>query len=338
MGTIRKLIAEVGIIVGILDIFDRFRDTIFLKEDCELERRVQYLEKLKEQYPDNKNINEQLFMAQKGLIGEKEIVYQLQKSNIGMYVLHDVNIVYEDLTAQIDFIIITPWCCYFVECKNLIGNITVNDKGDFIREYSFKGKKIKKGMESPYRQVQAQRDVYKKIWLKRLGKIKSFLFEKNFENTYRVLVVAANGENILNTNRAPKELKYNVIKADALVRKLEFDREHSNKDTWDNQKEMEKWAKYLLSLNSEREPYKIDIQTSKVEKVDKTTIKESLIEFRKQRSIEKNIPAYYVFNNTELDKIVEIMPKSIEELRDTKILTDVKINSHGKEIIDIING
>lgn len=144
MGTIRKLIIEVGIIVGILDIFDRFRDTIFLKEDCELERRVQYLEKLKEQYPDNKNINEQLFMAQKGLIGEKEIVYQLQKSNIGMYVLHDVNIVYKDLTAQIDFIIITPWCCYFVECKNLIGNITVNDKGDFIREYLFKGKKIKK--------------------------------------------------------------------------------------------------------------------------------------------------------------------------------------------------
>ena len=95
MGTIRKLIIEVGIIVGILDIFDRFRDTIFLKEDCELERRVQYLEKLKEQYPDNKNINEQLFMAQKGLIGEKEIVYQLQKSNIGMYVLHDVNIVYK---------------------------------------------------------------------------------------------------------------------------------------------------------------------------------------------------------------------------------------------------
>lgn len=130
--------------MGILDIFDRFRDTIFLKEDCELERRVQYLEKLKEQYPDNKNINEQLFMAQKGLIGEKEIVYQLQKSNIGMYVLHDVNIVYKDLTAQIDFIIITPWCCYFVECKNLIGNITVNDKGDFIREYLFKGKKIKK--------------------------------------------------------------------------------------------------------------------------------------------------------------------------------------------------
>lgn len=324
--------------MGILDIFDRFRDTIFLKEDCELERRVQYLEKLKEQYPDNKNINEQLFMAQKGLIGEKEIVYQLQKSNIGMYVLHDVNIVYKDLTAQIDFIIITPWCCYFVECKNLIGNITVNDKGDFIREYLFKGKKIKKGIESPYRQVKAQMEVYKKLWFECQGKLKSFLFEKSFNNLHRVLVVAANGENILNTNRAPKEMKYNIIKADGLIRKLEFDREHSCKDAWDNKKGMEKWAQHFLSLNLEKEPYKIDIQDSETEKVNNGNIKEKLIEFRKLRSIEKNIPAYYVFNNTELDKIVEIMPKSIEELRDAKILTDVKINSHGKEIIDIING
>jgi len=58
--------------------------------------------------------------------------------------------------------------------------------------------------------------------------------------------------------------------------------------------------------------------------------------FRKNRSKEKNIPAYYVFNNAELDKLAEIKPKTIEELKNMKILTDVKINSHGKEIIKII--
>ena len=151
-----------------------------------------------------------------------------------MFILHDVNLVYEDLKAQIDFVVITPWCCYFIECKNLIGNILVNEKGDFIREYSFKGHKVKKGIESPYRQVQAQRDVYKKIWLKLQGKLKSFLFERNFESFHRVLVVAANGENILNTKYAPKEMKNNIIKADALIRKLEYDRAHSDRDLWDN--------------------------------------------------------------------------------------------------------
>ena len=188
--------------MGILELFDKFRDTIVLKEDSSLERKINYLEKV-----EGKNTSQQLIMAKRGLEGEKEILYQLKKSNIGMFVLHDVNLVYEDLKAQIDFIVITPWACYFIECKNLIGNITVTEKGDFIREYSYNGHKVRKGLESPYRQVLAQRDVYKKIWLKEKGKLKSFLFEKNFDDLHRVLVVAANGENILNTRYAPKEMK-----------------------------------------------------------------------------------------------------------------------------------
>lgn len=326
--------------MGILDIFDKFRDAIILKEDCELERKVKYLEELKNKNPNNKNITQQLYMAQKGLEGENEIIYQLKKSNIGMFILHDVNLVYEDLKAQIDFIVITPWCCYFIECKNLIGNISVNEKGDFIREYSFKGHKVKKGMESPYRQVQAQRDVYKKIWLKLQGKLKGFLFERNFESFHRVLVVAANGENILNTKYAPKEMKNNIIKADALIRKLEYDRDHSDRDLWDNKKSMEQWANHFIKLNVEKEENFENVFEDcedKVESSNTDILKERLIEFRKQRSKEKNIPAYYVFNNNELERILEILPKTYEDLKKSKILTDVKINSHGKDIVNIIN-
>ena len=326
--------------MGILDIFDKFRDAIILKEDCELERKVKYLEELKNKNPNNKNITQQLYMAQKGLEGENEIIYQLKKSNIGMFILHDVNLVYEDLKAQIDFIVITPWCCYFIECKNLIGNISVNEKGDFIREYPFKGHKVKKGMESPYRQVQAQRDVYKKIWLKLQGKLKGFLFERNFESFHRVLVVAANGENILNTKYAPKEMKNNIIKADALIRKLEYDRDHSDRDLWDNKKSMEQWANHFIKLNVEKEENFENVFEDcedKVESSNTDILKERLIEFRKQRSKEKNIPAYYVFNNNELERILEILPKTYEDLKKSKILTDVKINSHGKDIVNIIN-
>ena len=325
--------------MGILDIFDKFRDAIILKEDCELERKVKYLEELKNKNPNNKNITQQLYMAQKGLEGENEIIYQLKKSNIGMFILHDVNLVYEDLKAQIDFIVITPWCCYFIECKNLIGNISVNEKGDFIREYSFKGHKVKKGMESPYRQVQAQRDVYKKIWLKLQGKLKGFLFERNFESFHRVLVVAANGENILNTKYAPKEMKNNIIKADALIRKLEYDRDHSDRDLWDNKKSMEQWANHFIKLNVEKEEKFENVFEDcedKVESSNTDILKERLIEFRKKRSKEKNIPAYYVFNNDELERILEITPKTFEDLKNSKILNDVKVNSHGKEIISII--
>ena len=239
--------------MGILDIFEKFRDTIFLKEDSTLQKRVKELESLLEKDSQNEQLQQELFLSKKGLKGEDEIAYQLKKANIGMYVLRDINIEYEDLKAQIDFIVITPWCCYFIECKNLMGNITLDERGNFIREYKYKGHSIKKGMESPYRQVCAQREVYKKIWMKIQGKIKTFLFEKNFEETYRVLVVAANGENILNTKNAPKDIKYEVIKADALIRKLEYDRNHSDKSLWDNRKEMEKWANHFLLLNVNNE-------------------------------------------------------------------------------------
>ena len=326
--------------MGILDIFDKFRDAIILKEDCELERKVKYLEELKNKNPNNKSITQQLYIAQKGLEGENEIIYQLKKSNIGMFILHDVNLVYEDLKAQIDFVVITPWCCYFIECKNLIGNILVNEKGDFIREYSFKGHKVKKGIESPYRQVQAQRDVYKKIWLKLQGKLKSFLFERNFESFHRVLVVAANGENILNTKYAPKEMKNNIIKADALIRKLEYDRDRSDRDLWDNKKAMEQWANHFIKLNIEKEEnfeIKLEDCEDKVESLNVDVLKERLIEFRKQRSKEKNIPAYYVFNNDKLEKILQILPKTLEDLKKSKILNDVKVNAHGKDIVNIIN-
>lgn len=325
--------------MGFLDMFDKFRDTIIVKEDCELEKRIEELEILKLKDPNNNIVEQQLCMARKGLKGENEIIYQLKKSNIGMFVLHDVNFVYEDLNAQVDFIVITPWCCYFIECKNLNGNIFVNEKGDFIREYSYNGRKIKKGMESPYRQVQAQRDVYKKIWANIQGKFGSFIYEKNFEKLHRVLVVVANGENILNTTYAPKELKNNIIKADALIRKLEYDRDHSEKNLWDNKVTMEKWAKYFMNLNVEKCRNEINLEEKPEFLQDNTEedLRKALIQFRKVRAKEKNIPAYYIFTNNEMEEIIKIKPKTFEDLKNSTILSSVKIECHGAEIINIIN-
>ena len=49
------------------------------------------------------------------------------------------------------------------------------------------------------------------------------------------------------------------------------------------------------------------------------------------------IPAYYVFTNDELDKIIELKPNTLEELINAKILSNIKIKTHGKEIINVIN-
>lgn len=48
------------------------------------------------------------------------------------------------------------------------------------------------------------------------------------------------------------------------------------------------------------------------------------------------MPAYYIFNNDELTKLLEILPDNIETLNDAKILEPVKVKLHGQEIVDII--
>jgi tRNA modification GTPase len=147
-----------------------------------------------------------------------------------MYVLRDIKLKYEDLTAQIDYVIITPVFIYYVECKNLIGNIKVNEKGDFIREYYLNGKKIVKGMYSPLRQVEAQREVVRKIWNSKISKLTKIMASNKFDYYRRVLVVAANHETILDTTEAPADIKYKVIKADSLIRKIKYDLNNTSKD------------------------------------------------------------------------------------------------------------
>ena len=79
-----------------------------------------------------------------------------------------------------------------------------------------------------------------------------------------------------------------------------------------------------------------DKEIGNAELFDCELLRNKLVEFRKKRSAEKNIPAYYVFTNDELSKIIQLMPKTVEELKDSKILTDVKVNAHGKLIVDVI--
>lgn len=319
----------------------RFKDTVFYKENSDLQDKYNALKKLNDEYPNNEDLLSELYIVKKGLDGENEIAYQLKKAHIGMYVLRDIKVKHEDLTAQIDYVIITPVYTYYVECKNLVGNITVTDKGDFIREFTINGKKIKKGMYSPLRQVEAQREVIRKIWESNSSAIRKFFASKNFDYYRRVLVVAANQDTILNTNRAPKEIKYKILRADSLIRQIEYDLNHRENDEYlDSKKSMEEIAQSYINLSNNEdinyyEYYKNKYCNNVVSMND--DLKDRLIELRKVRSSEMNIPAYYVFTNDELDKLVELRPKTIEELKNANILSPIKIKTHGKIIIEEIN-
>ena len=330
----------------------RFKDTIFYKENSDLQSRYDALKQLNTEHPNNEELLSELYIIKKGLDGENEIAYQLKKAHIGMYVLRDIKVKYEDLTAQIDYIIITPLFTYFVECKNLIGNITVTDKGDFIREFTVNGKKIKKGMYSPLRQVEAQREVIRKIWESKLSTLGKLFAANHFDYYRRVLVVAANQDTILNTNKAPKDMKYKILRADSLVRQIEYELEHRNSnDVFSSQKDMEASAKAYLDIASNEEINYYDYYKEKFSLISGNNnseekpqpvssnddLREKMVAFRKSRSTELKIPAYYVFTNDELEKLLEIKPTTIEQLKSANILSPVKIKTHGQQIIDTLN-
>ena len=329
-----------GLIDNAIDAF-RFKDTIFYKEDSDLQDKYDALFRLNKEYPNNDDLLSELFIVKKGLEGENEIAYQLKKSNIGMYVLRDIKVKYEDLSAQIDYVVLTPLYTYFVECKNLVGNIIVNEKGDFIRELNLNGKVIKKGMYSPLRQVEAQREVIKKIWNSRASKLQK-LFQTNSFNKYRkVLVVASNKETILDTSKAPNDLKFKILRADALVRQIEYDFNNRDKDeVLLSKKDLEEAAESYIEVSYKEKIDYYEFYKRKYcnnIKKDNDNLKERLIELRKNRSKEMNIPAYYVFTNDELDKLVELKPRTVDELKKLNILSPVKINTHGEMIITEIN-
>jgi len=331
--------------MGIInDIFNgiRFKDTIFYKESSDLNDKYKALKKLNDEYPNNDNLISELYTVKKGLDGENEIAYQLKKSHIGMYVLRDIQIKFKDLTAQIDYVIITPVYTYFIECKNLVGNITVNENGDFIREFTVNGKKIKKGMYSPLRQVEAQREVARKIWEDSANKFQKMFGSNLFDYYRRVLVVAANQDTILNTQKAPNDIKDKIIRADNLIRKITYDINNRNKeDSLKSQKIMEEAAKSYIDgiINEKVDYYKYykDKFCNNNEMTYDNTLKERLIEFRKDKSKSMNIPAYYVFTNEELDKLIEIKPRNMEDLIKSNILSKVKLKTHGEDIIKAIN-
>lgn len=278
-------------------------------------------------------INYKYLPAKKYKKSFEKITFLNNASNIGMYVLRDIFISIDDLTAQIDFVVITAQRVYFIECKNLIGNITVNSSGEFKRDYYLGNKHVVEGMYSPYRQSIRHKDIFKKIWMSRHKRITTFLLSKTFDDLYRPLVVLANSKSLLDIRYAPKEIKSNIVRVDGLIDFIKKDGTSRSKDNYLSQKDMLALAKSFLELHQDVS-HDYSIKYGAVEK-DTLSLENKLRNFRKQKSVQMKVPAYYVFTDEEMNKIIELCPKTLDILQNSKILSPVKLKCHGEEIISI---
>lgn len=317
-----------------MELFNKFTDTVFLKESSNLEKQIEDLkiERNKNPYYKDK-IDYDIRMLEIGLQGEKEIAYELKNANIGMYVLHDITIEYEDLKAQFDYIIITKGYIYLVECKNLIGNISVDDNGQFIRKYEYNGKRYTEAIYSPYTQIIKNLNILKKKWINANSKLRVAIQGKYFDKLwYKPIVVLANSKSILNTKYAPKEVRSSTIRVDKLVEYIENDIRNYDRTLYNGKAYMEELANSFIEDNTDNFN---NIADKYKEKVDIKLLEHKLRAFRSSRSKKLNIPAYYVFTDEEMKKLISDRPKDLNKLKD--ILSEIKIKCHGKQIIKLLN-
>lgn len=233
-----------------MGLFDKIKEPVILKTESSSQKQLTEMEQLLPRIavPKTKAALERDIAAVKaGIAGENTILYELQNGHIPMFILHDLYLEYDGLTAQIDFLIVTRKRNFVIECKNLYGNITVDNTGEFIRCIGNK----REGIYSPITQGKRHLELIKQV---RKSEKKNLLlktmFEKHFYENYRSVVVLANSKTILNTRRAPAEIKKQVIRADQLTNYIRKVNAEPGAVEF-SEKGMEELANFFLSCRRE---------------------------------------------------------------------------------------
>ena len=148
-----------------MGLFQKKIGSVFLKELSDASEFIAKMTELaKDASPEIKDeIDKQIKLASYGEMGEKNIAFELKNSGMDMYILHDIYLEHGDLSAQIDYLVVTRKRTYIIECKNLIGDIEIDSSGRFTRTYEYRKKKIKEGIYSPITQNERHLRVLKGI-------------------------------------------------------------------------------------------------------------------------------------------------------------------------------
>lgn len=290
-----------------------------------------------------------------------------------MYILHDIYLEAGGQSAQIDFLVVTRKRTYIIECKNLIGNIEINNEGNFIRTYEINGKRFKEGIYSPITQNQRHMSVIKELRLSTKNIFTRRAFENNFNNNYKSLVVLANPKTYLNARFAKKEVKAQVIRADQLIECIrrmdneQCDYENTIDEMWDlaqfffqNNREnksdyLKKYEEMVSAMqktgNSAAEEIESDKEKNakkesgnveqncngeKNEEKCKDELVKKLKDIRLKQSRLENIKPYYIFSDLQMENLIAQNPKTKEELLKVSGFGAKKAEKYGDEILKIL--
>ena len=334
-----------------MGMFDKLKGPMLYKDSDGLTKQIEILEGMEGKASgETKNqILKEIRLLEYGEKGEKTVLYELMNSFMPMLILRDLRLEYENKSAQIDFLAITRKVVYVIECKNLFGDILVNESGDFIRTIHFNGKKIREGIYSPVTQNKRHLDLIKAVRKEdKSNMVFKMMFEKCFDDNYKSIVVLANSKSLIDVRYADKELKKQIIRHDQLISHIrKTDSMSKNEESSD--KKMEEMAESFMKLHIPSQmdyTAKYDLQNVQEEKEadDQVEIEEkqqkSLYEFLKtyrlQKSREEEVKAYMIFTNAQLEELVNRKPESLEQLMEISGFGKVKISKYGEDLLKII--
>lgn len=257
--------------------------------------------------------------------GEKRVYFELKNSFLPIICLHNLNIIYNDYETQIDFLIVTQKFICILETQKLSGNLIVNDKGEFIRNYK-NGETIKEeGMYSPITKNE-----------RHIRIIKELLSKKGLAINLPIIsmVVMTNPTDIINEKHAPSRVKDQLLKYDQIVSKLKDNLDNKNTLTISADNAMN-IAKFILENHTEKTNNYI-FNKNENELKNKNLIEE-LKQFRLEKSREEHLKPYFVFTNKEMEKLIEKHPKTKDELIQISGFGEVKVKKYGDKIIEILS-
>ena len=347
-----------------MDFFNKLREPVVLKEDSNAVKQMEQLESCLKTAPEGMKarIEQDKKLLSYGIKGEEAIMFELKNSHMPMYILHDVFFNEGELKTQIDYIVITRKLVLIIECKNLYGNITIDNQGNFTRKVQVGNHSYKEGIYSPITQNQRHLDMIREKRRMSKGFLGKIAFDMSFEDSYKSIVVIANPKSVIEMKYASKDIKSKIVKVDGLnsyIKKLND--ESTNPAMSDKQmkelaefflensvpNEMDYTAKYRLADSdgvvlekknkimqeavSEEEKSQNDISV-----IEELPVYKALKAYRYEQSRMENVKAYYIFNNAQLEEIILKKPKSIEELKNIKGFGDVKCMKYGNDIVKIL--
>lgn len=330
-----------------LNIFnDTFKDTILYYSGNTLENKIKVLEnKLK----NTKSKEEKLYLYEEiqkykyGIQGENKILYELKNSHIPMYILHDINLEYKDYKAQIDFIILTKKNYYIIECKNLYGNISIDNKGNFYKINN----KNKIGIYNPITQLDRHINIIRRYIEDRNNFIGKLIVKKIFDSMYHGIVVLANDNTVVEDKYAPKNVKNKVIRADQLIEYIKYIEKNtdsyasSEKDIISSCNNILALCKKEETIAEERPLLNINEDITDNNKTininNDDEIRTNLKKYRLNKSRELNYKPYFIFSDKTLEELINKKPKNKVELKQIEGFGDKKIEMYGIDIIKIIN-